>query len=97
MFFGAAAFTRGTDLAHGRLRSSGIFHTPEVLIAVAVSLAQSMRKASRERWLAGDAIENAVDGQPTASGKNRFLFMATTLNKKMGGILGCGGPKAELP
>lgn len=86
MFFGAAAFTRGTDLAHGRLRSSGIFHTPEVLIAVAVSLAQSMRKASRERWLAGDAIEVAVDGQPNASGKNRFLFLATTLNKIMAGI-----------
>src|SRR3546814_3891039 len=64
----------------------GIFHTPEVLIAVAVSLAQSMRKASRERWLAGDAIEVEVDGQPNASGKNRFLFLATTLNKIMAGI-----------
>src|SRR3546814_15517729 len=45
-----------------------------------------MRKASRERGLAGDAIEVEVDGQPNASGKNRFLFLATTLNKIMAGI-----------
>ena len=85
MFFGAAAFTRGTDIAHRKIHRRGFFHKPAVLFAIVASLGHTLLAATRRQWLMGDAMEIATDGQTALKG-DRFLFLATSLDRLMLGI-----------
>jgi hypothetical protein len=85
MFLGAAAFTRGIDIAHDGVHAQGLFQKSAVMLTLALSAAQSLRATSRERWLAGDLMSVGIDTDDTREGA-RFLFLATGLQKLFFGI-----------
>jgi len=85
MFFGAAAFTRGIDIAHNGVHAQGLFQKSAVMLTLALAAAQTLKAESRERWLAGDPMSVGLDAGDPRDGA-RFLFLATGLQKLFFGI-----------
>lgn len=96
MFFGAAAFTRGIDIAHEGVHKQGLFQKAAVLVTIALSGLQLLRRKSREVWLAGEPMSVDIDQQGAREGQ-RFLFLATSLQQMFFGIWPFwGGEEAAL-
>jgi len=85
MFFGAAAFTRGIDIAHEGVHRQGLFQKLAVLVTIALSGLQLLHRKSRNVWLAGEPMSVDIDMQGAREGA-RFLFLATSLQKMFFGI-----------
>ena len=85
MFFGAAAFTRGIDIAHEGVHKQGLFQKLAVLVTIALSGLQLLRRKSRDVWLSGEPMSVDIDMQGAREG-DRFLFLATSLQKMFFGI-----------
>ncbi len=85
MFMGAGAFTRGTDLANAAIHKAGFTQEIAVALTMAGVLGRALIGNDSHGWLAGEGFSAAVDDQPALEG-NRFLFLATTLNKLILGL-----------
>lgn len=85
MMFGAAAFARATELANESLQPRGINHGAAVALAVAGTLRRALFGAGRRRLLDGEPMSVRVDDGPALDG-NRFLMMATPLDRLMLGL-----------
>jgi len=85
MFLGAAAFTKGTDLANEKVHKAGFNHGPAVALAVVGTLWCALFGNDPDRLLDGEPMTVAMDGGNGPDG-NRFLFLATTLHRLILGI-----------
>ncbi len=83
LFFGAGAFTKGADFAHGRTYVKNVTHDAAVAGAIFASFARAY--AARKIWMAGDEMLVAPDNGPAQDGRH-FLFMASTLDRLIFGI-----------
>jgi hypothetical protein len=83
MFFGTAAFVRGTEFAQ-QLHRRGLNHGPAVAATIASSLYQALGQEAGEGWRSGEDMSVRV-GSETREG-DRFLFLATTLHRLMLGL-----------
>lgn len=83
-FLGAAAFTRAVGLAHDMVHRRGVTQKPAVLLTIAGALCQAMFGRSRS-WRAGEPLGIALDGVAQPPG-DRFIFLATTLDRLMLGL-----------
>ncbi len=85
MFMGGGAFTRGTELANSHIHRAGFTQGPAVAIAMAGVLGRALIGNDQHGWLAGEAMGITIDGHPAQDG-NRFLFLATTLERLILGL-----------
>lgn len=85
MFMGAGAFTRGTDLANAAIHKAGFTQEIAVALTMAGVLGRALIGNDSHGWLAGEDFGAAVDDHPPLDG-NRFLFLATTLDKLIMGL-----------
>ncbi|MFV3127812.1 diacylglycerol kinase family protein [Niveispirillum sp. KHB5.9] len=85
MFMGAGAFTRGTDLANAAIHKAGFTQEIAVALTMAGVLGRALIGNDQHGWLAGEDFGAAVDGDAVGDG-NRFLFLATTLNRLIMGL-----------
>ncbi|WP_133065538.1 diacylglycerol kinase family protein [Niveispirillum lacus] len=85
MFMGAGAFTRGTDLANAAIHKAGFTQEIAVALTMAGVLGRALIGNDSHGWLAGEVLGATVDQLPAEDG-NRFLFLATTLDKLILGL-----------
>lgn len=85
MFMGAAAFTRGTELANARIHRAGFTQGAAVALAIAGVLGGALIGRDPHGWMKGEALGLQVDGMPAVTG-NRFLFLSTTLHRLILGL-----------
>ncbi|MCE2573982.1 acylglycerol kinase family protein [Komagataeibacter sp. FNDCR2] len=84
MFHGAAAFTRGIELAHQPAILNHYAHETAVIVSFLSSVAHLLTRRSRQEWMMGDPIGVRAGG--TARQGNCFLFLSTTLQHLPYGI-----------
>jgi hypothetical protein len=85
MFMGAGAFTRGTDLANAAIHKAGFTQEIAVVLTMAGVLGRALIGNDSHGWLAGEPFTAKMDDDPALDG-NRFLFLATTLDKLIMGL-----------
>ncbi|WP_242402510.1 acylglycerol kinase family protein [Komagataeibacter kakiaceti] len=84
MFHGAAAFTRGIELAHQPAILNHYAHETAVVVSFLSSVAHLLTRRSRQEWMMGDPIGIQAGG--TVRRGNCFLFLSTTLQHLPYGI-----------
>lgn len=85
MFHGAAAFTRGIRIAHRPAILNRFSHDLAVGVAIASSLGRLLFRSTRRKWLGGESVTLAVEGEVPWTG-DCFLFLASTLDHLPGGM-----------
>ncbi|RFD20980.1 diacylglycerol kinase [Komagataeibacter melaceti] len=85
MFHGAAAFTRGIELAHQPAILNHYAHETAVVVSFLSSVAQLLTRRSRQEWMQGDPI-GIKAGKTVRPQENCFLFLSTTLQHLPYGI-----------
>jgi hypothetical protein len=85
MFVGAAGFTRATNLSVRVVREGGIEEGAGVAATLVSVMAQVFGGAERDQWLRGDPMSVAPLGG-AAEARDRFMFIATTLNRLVLGL-----------
>ena len=78
MFHGAAAFTRGIELAHQPAILNNYAHEMAVVVSFLSSVAHLLKRRSRQQWMRGDPITIQAGERVRRQG-NCFLFLSTTL------------------
>lgn len=84
-FLGAVAYTRGIALAHNAATYKKVAHGAGVALGLAGALISALGGPARRQWLAGHPLALTLDGQAAPAG-DRFLFLATTLERLLLGI-----------
>lgn len=85
MFMGAGAFTRGTDLANAAIHKAGFTQEIAVVLTMAGVLGRALIGNDQHGWLAGEDFSAVINDGAAVDG-NRFLFLATTLDKLIMGL-----------
>ncbi|WP_265001318.1 diacylglycerol/lipid kinase family protein [Komagataeibacter sucrofermentans] len=85
MFHGAAAFTRGIELAHQPAILNNYSHEMAVVVSFLSSVAHLFTRRSRREWMQGNPITLRAGEQPEWHG-NCFLFLSSTLQRLPHGI-----------
>ncbi|MFT8711182.1 diacylglycerol/lipid kinase family protein [Komagataeibacter rhaeticus] len=80
MFHGAAAFTRGIELAHQPAILNNYSHEMAVIVSFLSSVARLLTRRSRQEWMQGDPM-TVLPGQTARLDGNCFLFLSTTLQR----------------
>ncbi|CAK7192053.1 hypothetical protein COMNV_00236 [Commensalibacter sp. Nvir] len=85
MFQGALAFTKATDIAHKPTIAKNFGHDLAIMVTILIALLKLILPKSRRIWLDGDLCGLKI-GQNDFEFRNRFIFLATTLQKLSNGI-----------
>lgn len=80
MFHGAAAFTRGIELAHQPAILNNYSHEMAVIVSFLSSVGRLLTRRSRQEWMQGDPM-TVLAGDKTRLEGNCFLFLSTTLQR----------------
>lgn len=80
MFHGAAAFTRGIELAHQPAILNNYSHEMAVIVSFLSSVGRLLTRRSRQEWMQGDPMTILAGAQTRLEG-NCFLFLSTTLQR----------------
>lgn len=84
MFFGAGAFRRAVEIAHGSAYHERIGHGPSVALTAIITALQSVFGSKAESWAAGEAMTLTLGEQPRNG--HHFIVLATTLDRLILGI-----------
>ncbi len=85
MFFGAGAFRRAVEIAHGSAYHERIGHGPSVALTAIITALQSVFGSKAESWSAGEPMTLTLD-EAAPCGGDHFIILATTLNRLVLGI-----------